>query len=228
MSPVLSSFGFAQFAQKAFSSLGTVGQLLSDSSRFLGTPATLVINHLLVRHPQAQSHAAQFAEQTLQFRVGPVVQTFQIQANGLFKSVADPMDKADCTLSTDIGAVPQILTAPDNAMAHVRIEGSTELAQLLNYLSSTLRWDPEDDLSAIIGDSAAVRVMSWIGQMQAMSSGQMSRAKDTLRESVVYEQSILAEQSRFDHFVADVKTLRDDLSRLEKRVKQLSDKRQTR
>ena len=121
----------------------------------------------------------------------------------------------------ELSSIPMVLANPESAMSHVRIEGSTELAQCISYLFNTLKWDPEDDLAAVLGDKNAVYLMQAFRQLAQTSSSQAHRAVDTLREYVVYEKGVLAEQSQFDGFVANIKTLRDDVSRLEKRLQLL-------
>ncbi len=228
MNAFSSSFSLAGLFQRAVSALGGtqpawIAQLsgvLTGSGLNLGLPVSLAVNHLLVRHPVAQTKVAQFEGQVLAIHVGPARLTFAVQGDGLVKAVSNGT-VVDTTISMDLTAVPVVMADPTLAMSKASIEGSMELAQCVGYLIKTLRWDPEDDLARIVGDEPAVHLMNLGRALRKLGKEQLSRTSETVREYVVYEQSMVVEQQAFDGFVADVKTLRDDVARLEKRFKAL-------
>lgn len=103
----------------------------------------------------------------------------------------------------------------------LELTGDPVLADDFQRLLSYARPDIEEELSGIVGDAAAHR----IGEI-ARSVGNWSRdARETMGENI---REYLQEESRdlpsryeVERFTANVNTLRDDVDRLEARIKRL-------
>jgi ubiquinone biosynthesis protein UbiJ len=129
---------------------------------------------------------------------------------------------ASTVLSVPLKDALAALRDRDKAMASTSIEGDAELAATLSYLVEHLRWDPEDDLAQIVGDERAVMAMRFFSQVSQNLAQTGSRFAAASREYVLHEQAMVVSKGDLDRFADDVRRLRDDCARLEKRVGVLS------
>ncbi len=116
--------------------------------------AVLLINHVLMQEPEAQSRLLrqkgrvvrlQWRGFTLQLRATPA---------GLAELAPEAQPDLLLTVTDD-----SPLTLAKNALAGdkpgVRIEGDVQLAADVSWLVDNLRWDVEEDLSRLLGDAPA-------------------------------------------------------------------------
>jgi len=103
----------------------------------------------------------------------------------------------------------------------VHIEGNAEVAQVFSELLKHSRPDLEEELSRVIGDVAAHQV----GNVARSALAFGKRAADTFTQNIA---EFLQEESRdlptrteADEFLAGVDRLRDDVDRIEARIKLL-------
>lgn len=179
-----------------------------------------VINHLLARDADCQRRLRQQAGKVLELRAEPIVTRLFVNAAGLLEA-AQSASTAHTTISVPLADAMNALRDRQRAMATTRIEGDVELAATLSYLVEHLRWDPEDDLASIIGDTRAVMVMRFFSQFAQGVVDTGSRFSAMSREYVVNEQNLVVTRPELDQFADHVRTLRDDCARLEKRVEML-------
>jgi ubiquinone biosynthesis protein UbiJ len=84
-----------------------------------------------------------------------------------------------------------------------------------------LRWDAEEDLSKVVGDVAAHRLVGFARGFAAWQADAARRLAESLRDYAVEEQRVLLSSAEFSHFSAEVAKVRDAVERLEKRVRRL-------
>jgi ubiquinone biosynthesis protein UbiJ len=103
----------------------------------------------------------------------------------------------------------------------IRIDGDNRLAQTLGEVFRGLDIDWEEQLSKLLGDTLAHRLMSRAraGGRWAERSG--SIARQNLREYLQQEAAVLPSREELTTFLAAVDTLRDDVERLAARVERL-------
>lgn len=194
------------------------------------------INHLLEPAGWARDRLAPHAGKTLRFVVVPFDLALAIDEDGRVRAPASgpaqPADASpgapDLTLRLSHFLLPRLLLGDEAAYQQVDTEGDTGLAADVQYLFRHLRWDVEDDLSRVFGDIAAHR-LARAGRaalelpLQAGNSvAQM--AAEYLKE----ENPTLAKREPVRQFVDSVDVLRDDLERLEKRIRRLEQRPQGR
>jgi ubiquinone biosynthesis protein UbiJ len=116
----------------------------------------------------------------------------------------------------------RILAGDESAYDEVAVHGDSEFAQAIQFVVRNARWDAEEDLSRIFGDSIAHR-MSQAGraalQLQARVATSFAR---NLSDYWVEERPLIARRSDVERFVQDVDALRDDVERLALRVERLA------
>lgn len=99
---------------------------------------------------------------------------------------------------------------------HLRVEGDVLLAGLLGELAQHLRWDPEEDLSKVVGDVAAHRVSSTAQQASQTLRDSGARLQDQASQFLTVEQGLLLDRVTFEAHKAEIEALRrriDELSR---------------
>ena len=181
-------------------------------------PATL--NHLLEREKQARARLMGHAGKVACFDVGLVRVVLQVAPDGLVATAA-----ADATPHVTIrikpADLPLILQHRDRAFSYVTIEGDADFANAISQLSQSIRWDAEDDLSRLVGDIAAVRLVAGAKSVAATVVATQRKLAETTAEYFLEENPMLMRHQPIRHFAADVARLRDDAERLSKRIDRL-------
>jgi ubiquinone biosynthesis protein UbiJ len=107
-------------------------------------------------------------------------------------------------------------------MRAARIEGSAEFAEALGFVIRNLRWDAEEDLSRVVGDVAAHRLVKGSRELATRQQQAAQNFAANLAEYFTEEQPLIARQADIATFSADIDRLRDDVARLEKRLQRLA------
>jgi ubiquinone biosynthesis protein UbiJ len=96
-----------------------------------------------------------------------------------------------------------------------------ELAQEVSFLAKNLTWDAEEDLSKLVGDIAAHRIVSTARAFIGWSADSGVRIAQGAAEYWTEEAPLVATRVKVDTFVDGVAELRDAVERLEKRISKL-------
>lgn len=176
-------------------------------------------NHLLAQSGWARNRLMPHAGRTARLDLSPLASiAFSVASDGhLAQWVSD--EDAEVVLSLPVSDLARSLSdGLEGAMRCVRIEGNAEFADALGFVFRHLRWDLEEDLSRVIGDIAAHRVVETGRQMSEQGRRTLSNASGTLVEYLVEEKPLLVGRHALPAFAAEVAELRDAVGRLEKRV----------
>lgn len=185
-----------------------------------------VLNKLLQREEWARERLSQHSGKTLRISVAGFTSSLTIQAGGLAQP-SDPAIVPDVTLTIPahrLAELPAVLQARDPARitALLHIEGDAALAQLASDLARDLRWDPEEDLSKVVGDVAAVRVMG-TGKLLAQGvRASVLRLAENVSEFVGEESGLMAPRPALDAHAAQLKGLAQRLDALDARLARLA------
>jgi ubiquinone biosynthesis protein UbiJ len=106
-------------------------------------------------------------------------------------------------------------------MRTVDIDGNARLAQEVLHLVRHLRWDVEEELSRVVGDAAAHRLVGAARDLAAWQLDAARRFAAAFMEYAQEEAGLLAPRAGHDELAAGVARLRDALERLEKRIERL-------
>lgn len=192
----------------------------------LPDPAGLVLsalNALLQREDWARQRLAAHAGKTLRLSAGG---PWRLQATLTFDGLLGVSDAAvvpDVVLSLPQSRWferPDLWRRPGMAQvaSMVHIEGDAGLAQVVSDLARDLRWDVEDDLSRVVGDVAALRL---VGALRALGEGAREAAgkvRDNVAEYLGEESALAVRRADFDTWQARVDVLRSRLDALDRRV----------
>lgn len=181
------------------------------------------INHLLAQEAWARDKLCAHVGKVACIDVEVMRVRLKVRSDGLLES-ADADAPANVTIRIRMADLPLILQNRERAFSYVKVEGDADFANTVSQLSQTLRWEAEDDLSKLVGDIAAMRIVA--GAKSAVKSFQA--AKQTLVENVaeyfLEENPMLMRPQTVADFAGDVSKLRDDVERLAKRIEKLGSK----
>lgn len=185
-------------------------------------PAILpaVINHLLAQEPWARDKLAAHVGKIACFDAGLLNLRFRVAPGGMLE--AAPADvPANVTIRAQAIDLPLMLQNRERAFSYVQIEGDADFANAISQLSQTLRWEAEHDLSKLVGDIAAVRI---VGGVKAVSENLQSSVQALAENTAEYfleENPTLLRPQAVSDFGREVARMRDDVERLAKRIEKL-------
>lgn len=180
-------------------------------------PVTHTVNRVLRTAPLAMERLRRHAGKTAVFHVGPLTFDWTVQTTGL---VAPAVPGATADLTVDISAflLPRLAAGDETALREVKTEGDAELAQDVAFLARNLSWDVEEDLSGVVGDIAARRIVSGARSAHRWSRDAAMRAMANAAEYWTEEDPLIASRVKVEDFVRQVSELREAVDRLEKRI----------
>jgi ubiquinone biosynthesis accessory factor UbiJ len=177
------------------------------------------VNHLLEAEEWARAKLERHAGKSVLIKVSNLDFRFQIEPPGLISSlVPDPAREHSLTISLPPASLLATVRGEEGALKNVDIHGDAEFAQAVLFLVSNLRWDVEEDLSRLIGDIAAHRLVADARGLLAWERDARSRLAVSAGEYLTTEAEILAAAAPIANFGAEAKRLRDDTARLEQRI----------
>jgi ubiquinone biosynthesis protein UbiJ len=179
------------------------------------------INHLLDGETWAQDKVRSHAGKSALIRVGAFDILLLATASGSVEPVA-----AGVTPELEVRLAPDSLIAmlrgEDAALKSAEIHGDADFATDVLFLARNLRWDAEEDLSKLVGDIAAHRLLDGMRKFIAWERDARGRLAVSFGEYLTDEGEVLASPALVEQFVADVDRLRDGAARLEKRLQRLA------
>jgi ubiquinone biosynthesis protein UbiJ len=181
------------------------------------------VNHLLVAEPRAQARLAAHAGKVVRIDAGVATLAFRIASDGLLTEANDE-EKANVTIRMKLADLPLMAQHRERAFSYVQIEGDAEFASVIAQVAQSLHWEAEEDLSRIVGDMAARRlVQGGKGAVHAAQSAQRKLAEN-VAEYFLEENPMLVSPIAVSDFADKVVKLRDDVERLGKRIEKLIEK----
>ena len=116
---------------------------------------------------------------------------------------------------------PLMMQNRERAFSYVQVEGDAEFANAVSQVSQGVRWEAEDDLSRLVGDIAARRIVAGGRAVFGAAQATRRRIEENVAEYFLEEQPLLVRPQAVAEFSADVAELRDDVERLAKRIERL-------
>jgi ubiquinone biosynthesis protein UbiJ len=187
----------------------------------LPAPALLAVNHLLTQAVWAREKLKPFAGHVAKITLPPFEAAFLILEDG---QLGAPTDDAAPEVSIALPATTPLLAlqGPDAVMRAARLEGSVDFAEALGFVIRNLRWDAEEDLSRLVGDIAAHRIVDTAQKFVGWQQQAAQNLAENFAEYFTQEQPLIATRDAINAYTREIDTLRDDLARLEKRIQRFS------
>jgi len=145
---------------------------------------------------------------------------FSIDETGLL--AAESFAEADVDIELPADAPLRALRGQEELFRGVRLRGSAELAEVLNFVLPRLRWDIEEDLSKLVGDIAAQRLVQGVRGFADWQRETVERLGQNVAEYLTEEQPLLAKRADLALFSADLAQLMRSLQELEAHVQRVA------
>ncbi len=177
------------------------------------------LNHLLGQAAWARQQLRGFAGRHARFDMPPWRLAFQIGPDGLFAPTGE--SEVDVTVSLPADTPLVALRGIDKAMGAAHVTGNAEFATALSFVLKNLRWDAEEDLSRLVGDIAAHRI---VDASARLASWQREAARNFAENAAEYlgeESGILTSTREFSAFRAELAEFTRRLEHVEARARAL-------
>lgn len=182
----------------------------------ISTSFAAAINHLLAQEVWARDKLQRHAGKVAHFDAGVAGVRVKVASDGMLAAATE--ESPSVTIRVRLADLPLILQNRERAFSYVQIEGDADFANTISQLSQSLRWEAEADLSRLVGDIAAVRLVQGVkAAFHTARQTQRALAENTA-EYFLEENPMLVRPQAVDDFAADVVKLRDDVERLGKRI----------
>jgi ubiquinone biosynthesis accessory factor UbiJ len=178
------------------------------------------LNHLLTQASWARQQLLPFAGRRARFEMPPWQLALAIGANGLFEALGEP--DVDVTVTLPANGPLLALQGIDQLMATAHVTGNAEFATALSFVLKNLRWDAEEDISRLVGDIAAHRIVAGASAMTAWQRQAAHNLAENVAEYLGEEAHLLTSVRDLAEFRQGLTDLNSRLSRLESRVKALA------
>jgi ubiquinone biosynthesis protein UbiJ len=186
------------------------------------------LNKLLQREPWAQGRLGRHAGKTVRFVVAALSLNLTIDVQGTVQA-ADPGIVPDVTLTISRDKLSDLVATlrqgdAESIAAIMHVQGDAGLATVVSELARDLRWDVEDELSGIVGDVAALRLLSGARALFGGLRTSANRAVHNLSEYASEESGMLVSRSAYELWVEQLSPFERRLEALEERVTRLGGK----
>ena len=204
------------------------------NSTAINYPVIKFLNRVLADYPLARDSLKTSVGKTIKATVGPISTLLRVSAGGDFELVGTTVS-AIGEVPTLIGAIP-LYAAPDvafqipltllprlargdeTAFSSVIFEGDSEFASTLSSIARNVSWDAEQDLSQLVGDIAARRMVGGVTAMGDWSREAESRFVANVAEYLTEEKRAFATTRDLESLMTQNENLRDAVARLEARI----------
>lgn len=186
----------------------------------LSRAALTCANHLLTGANWARCRLQPFAGQTARLALGPISIPISIDQSGLLVA-GDPAAEPAVSISLDLDAPLRLLTDRQSLFSSAHIVGAADLAETLGFVLRNLRWDVEDDLSRLVGDVAARRLVQGGQQLAQWQLRMAKNLASNVSEYLTEENQTIARRRDLAGFSAQAAALHDDCARIEQRLQRL-------
>jgi ubiquinone biosynthesis accessory factor UbiJ len=175
------------------------------------------LNHLLAQASWARRQLLPFAGRRARFEMPPWQLAFGVDGEGLFEAIAVP--EVDVTVSLPADGPLLALQGIDRLMATAHVTGNAEFATALSFVLKNLRWDAEEDLSRLVGDIAAHRLVGGLSVLAAWQKQASRNLAENLAEYLGEEAHLLTPAGELAMFRSELADFSHRLAHLQTRVK---------
>jgi ubiquinone biosynthesis protein UbiJ len=191
----------------------------------LDFPLIKLVNRVLADYPLARDRLRIHAGKMVAAQVGPADFRVRIDGHGEIEMVgaggaAD--ETAAVSFVVPLTLLPRLARGEDSAFNAIEFIGDGELAAAISTVARNVKWDVEEDLSRVVGDIAAHRLVGGARDFSAWTRDANSRLMDNFAEYLGEERRSFVTRRDLDELTLANETLRDDLARLEARLGKLT------
>jgi ubiquinone biosynthesis protein UbiJ len=145
---------------------------------------------------------------------------FAVTVGGLFEPVGE--GDIDVTVTLPANTPLVALQGIDRAMAGAHVTGNAEFATALSFVLKNLRWDAEEDISKLVGDIAAHRLVAVSSRLTLWQKQAARNVAENVAEYLCEESRLLVPSREFRDFGEDLADFARRIESLESRAQTLS------
>jgi ubiquinone biosynthesis accessory factor UbiJ len=184
-------------------------------------PVIKFFNRVLSDYPAARLRLAAHQGKLVAAEVGPVATRMRITAAGEMELVGGTAQIADVSFIVPLALLPSLATQDASAFAKIDFTGDSELAATLSDIARNVEWDVEADLSRVVGDVAAHRIVDTAQRADSWRRDAGQRLTENVAEYLTEERRAFIASRDIESFAQQNETLRDDIARLDARLARL-------
>ena len=182
---------------------------------------TRFLQHITNQNNWSRPYLAPFAGNVMQFDFSLVKANLIILEDGSL-SFAGVTATADAVIRLPPSLAMRLMAQDGAAKMQIEIDGDTHLATELSKVLQQMRWDIEEDLSYLVGDITANKVVAGGKKIAQETKNQTVNLVEMLSEYWQEEKLVIAKKWQVEKFVKDVDSLKSDIARFEKKLQKLS------
>jgi ubiquinone biosynthesis protein UbiJ len=179
------------------------------------------LNHLLAGQPWLRERLVPHAGRSCRVEVFPFGLTLLVGMDGSLLLPGGPVEP-EAHIRMTPATLARVLSGDEAARQHVQVSGDAAFAGALATTLQALRWDAEEDLSRVVGDVAAHRIVQGAQGLAAWPRAALQGVSASVAEYLVEERPLLARKEDVARFNQEVDALRDAVERLEKRIERMA------
>ena len=186
-----------------------------------GFPVIRFFNRVLSDYPAARGQLRAHDGKVITAQVGPVAMRMRVTGDGEMELVGNagaPAPDADVALTMPLSLLPRLASKDETALAQIVFTGDAELAATLSDIARNVEWDVEADLSRVVGDVAAHRIVDSAQRAHAWQTDAGQRFTANVAEYLTEERQAFIVTRELETLAQQNETLRDDIARLDARV----------
>lgn len=187
----------------------------------ISTSFVLFVNHLLAKEPWARERLQKHANKLVCIDLELIQLRVSIGADGLLQVADVNANAPNVSLRIKPADLALIAQDPKKAVSYVKIDGDADLANVISGLSQDLRWEVEEDLAKLVGDIAAMRMVSDGKRVLAHLQRTHQSLQENFAEYFLEENPMLVRPQAVEALTTQVVKTRDDVERLMKRIERL-------
>ena len=195
--------------------------MLPDSFQL---PVIKFFNRVLSDYPAARVRLAAHRGKLVVAQVGPVATRMRITAAGEMELVGGTGDAGqvpDVSFILPLSLLPGRATRDASAFSQIKFTGDSELAATLSDIARNVEWDVEADLSRVVGDVAAHRIVDTAQRADGWRRDAGQRFNANVAEYLTEERRAFIVARDIEDLARRNETLRDDIARLDARLAKL-------
>ena len=175
------------------------------------------LNHALSQSDWARDRLSPYAGRSVRFEMPPLQLALTLDAIGYF-AVAPAGSDVDVVITLPSNAPFLLLQGVESVMAAAHVEGNAEFATTLSFVLRNLRWDAEEDLSRLIGDIPAHRLMQHGRALIGWQQQAASHLKANVAEYLAHENTLLLTRGEFSAWRAQLDGFSSALDTIDRRI----------
>jgi ubiquinone biosynthesis protein UbiJ len=189
-------------------------------------PIVRFLNRVLSDYPAARGRLLAHQGKVIAVKIGPVKTLMRVSNGGEFELVGDTGDEsvgtvADVSMLIALSLLPGLAAKDPEALAKITFCGDSELAATLSDIARNVEWDVEADLSRVVGDVVAHRVVDAAQRTNAWRAEAGQRLTANVAEYLTEERRAFISSRELEELARQNEALRDDIARLDARLSKL-------